>query len=176
MKTTNFNLLKWLCSIVMVAMGFSSCKDAEPDDIYFAYGTPTCDYKISGVVKNEKYKPIPGINVVFQARKGGIMQDVLVMETDKDGKFETDYFDSEDIYITEIKFIDIDGEENYGDFEEKSIRAWGMTRNQVEEGDGDWYSGKFDLYDEIRLKKKPVEDTTEPEAPAEEEGNEETEE
>ena len=173
MKTTNFNLLKWLCSIVMVAMGFTACKDEGPEETYSMYGTPTSDYKISATVTDENGKAIPGINVVVRGSKlTSEVIDGLILVTDKKGKIETDYFNSEDFYATELLFTDVDGPDNGGEFEDKTIRVWRMQRTQVEPQDG-WYSGKFDLYEDVKLSLKPAE---EPEAPADTEDNTDTEE
>ena len=168
MKTKDFKLLKWLCSMVMVAMGFTACSKDEPEEVYYMYGTPTCDYKISGIVKDAKYKAIPGINVVLQKSNNGIKEDVMTIKTDKDGKFSTEYFNSEDVDIAYVKFTDVDGPENGGEFEDKTISAWGMFRTKVGEGNG-WYSGKYDLYDEIKLKLKPEDSAENDDSPKTEE-------
>ena len=169
MKTKDFKLLKWLCSMVMVAMGFTVCSKDEPEDVYYMYGTPTCDYKISGIVKDRKYKAIPGINVVLQKSNNGVKEDFMTLTTDKDGKFSTEYYNTEDVDIAYVKFTDVDGDENGGEFEDKTISAWGMFRTQVEEGDGSWYSGKIDLYDEILLNLKPEDSAENDDTPYNEE-------
>lgn len=172
MKLKDFNFLKWLCSIVMIAMGFVACSEDESDDIPVMYGTPTSDYKISGTVQTEKGKPIEGINVIFQGRNGGKPKDVLIIETDEDGKFSTEYINSFDTDIYYLKFVDVDGAENGGEFEEKTISVYDMQRTQVEKGEG-WYRGKLEYYDDIELDLKPVEST---DAPADSEENPDVEE
>jgi 16S rRNA (guanine(966)-N(2))-methyltransferase RsmD len=107
--------------MVMMAMGFTACSKDEPEEVYYMYGTPTCDYKISGIVKDAKYKAIPGINVVLQKSNNGIKEDVMTITTDKDGKFSTEYFNSEDLHIDYVKFTDVDGPENGGEFEDKTF-------------------------------------------------------
>lgn len=173
MKTTNFNLLKWLCSIVMVAMGFTACKDEGPEEIPAMYGTPTSDYKISATVTDENGKAIPGINVVVRGSKlTSEVIDGLILVTDKKGKIETDYFNTSKFRATELLLTDVDGSDNGGEFEDKTIAVAGMQSTKVAEGEG-WYKGKFDYYKDIKLSLKPAE---EPEAPADTEDNTDTEE
>lgn len=62
-------------------------------------------------------------------------------------------------------YIDADGPENGGHFEDKTVFTHQMDRTQVKDGES-WYTGMFELSAEIKLSAKPAEQ------PDDESGNE----
>jgi hypothetical protein len=65
-----------------------------------------------------------------------------------------------------VRFADVDGEENGGEFEEHIKDAYACHEtNKIEEGDGSWYSGGYEVkVGEITLEPK----SNDSEEPAEE--------
>ena len=159
---TDFRFFSWLYTAIIALLGFAGCSD-DPGSMADMYGVPTADYKYMGKVTDENGNPIKGINVVFQKHSyGDVAPEVFRIETDKDGRYSTDYLkwglSSEDIY--QALYTDVDGEENGGHFEDKIIETYKMEKEKIGEGNG-WYNGKFELTTEVKLKAKPAEDNDE---------------
>ena len=151
MKTKDFKLLKWLCSMVMVAMGFTACSKDEPEDFRAAYGTPYGEYKYEGIVTDEEGNPIQGINVTVQEYNDPI-KNLTVVETDKSGKFTTDYIKWGAGGKQTLIFTDIDGDANGGDFEEVSFNIHSLNNKvKIEDGEGDWDNGKWKVTADVEL-------------------------
>lgn len=151
MKTKDFKLLKWLCSMVMVAMGFTACSKDEPEEISVMYGTPYGEYKYEGIVTDEEGNPIQGINVTVQEYNYSI-NNLTVVETDKSGKFTTDYIKWGTGGRQALIFTDIDGDANGGDFEEMSFNIHSLNNKvKIEDGEGDWDNGKWKVTADVEL-------------------------
>ena len=155
----NFKLFSWLCTAIVSLLGFAACDKEIPSA---AYGSPSADYKYMGTVTDEDGNPIKGINVVFQKQgfNGIIPPEILRIETDKNGKYETDYIHWNSGGIDQVTYTDVDGEENGGHFEDKTIAIYKMDKQKTGEGSG-WYQGKYIFSSEIKLEAKPAEDNNE---------------
>ena len=102
------------------------------------YGTPHCDYRVSGKVVNEDGEPVAGIEVSDPYEFNGV-KDV----TGADGKFS---IESDGIsYPDKLIVKDIDGEEN-GLYRDKEAPLGKFT--QVKKGSG-WYSGFYEAQDVV---------------------------
>ena len=158
----HFRFFSWLYTAVIALLGFAGCSD-DPSSMADMYGVPTADYKYMGKVTDENGNPIKGINVVFQKHSyGDVAPEVFRIETDKNGRYSTDYIHWDTGGISQILYTDVDGEENGGHFEDKVAQTGYMKKEKTGAGDG-WYAGKYILSDEIRLYHKPAEDNTEEE-------------
>ena len=158
----HFRFFSWLYTTVIALLGFAGCSD-DPGSMADMYGVPTADYKYMGKVTDENGNPIKGINVVFQKHSyGDVAPEVFRIETDKNGRYSTDYLkhslSSEDIY--QVLYTDVDGEENGGHFEDKIIETHKRDKHKTGEGNS-WYKGKFILSTEVKLEAKPSEDNDE---------------
>ena len=140
-------VIKWLCVAVLGVMGFSACSD-DPMGGAAAYGSPTADYKYMGTVTDEAGNPIEGINVIMSGNILGMPNVQLKTESYNGEKsnFSTGIFSTADTHIATIDFVDVDGEENGGEFEEHIKDAYACHEtNKIEEGDGSWYSGGYEV-------------------------------
>ena len=139
-------IIKFWDKIVVVLLGllgiFNSCE--KPCE----YGTPLGEYKLNGIVTDkETANPIQNIQVVrFRNSDYG---DTLY--TDAEGKYAFHDFSFGEFHL---KFEDIDGEENGGEFKTKEIKTKLTQADQVEKGDGKWNDGKFVKTVNIELEKK----------------------
>ena len=155
MKPTYSRPIIWICSLIMTALGFAGCSDDEDTIVADEYVTPYADYKYMGTVTDENGKPIEGINVVFQKHGYKNYPELFRIETDKSGKYETDYLDwtmgANAAY--QVLYTDIDGEENGGHFEDKILEIHKMDKTKIKDGEH-WYQGMFDLSAEVKLSRK----------------------
>ena len=107
------------------------------------YGMPHASFELKGTVTDNVTQPIQNIRVVrpfgYEDIYGGIPGDTIY--TDKDGKyaFAFEGFPSQKY---QLKFEDIDGEENGGLFQTKEIEGEFTQTDLVEKGKG-WYDGKY---------------------------------
>ena len=75
------------------------------------------------------------------------------LTTDKDGKFESEYYNETNTHIAKIEFTDIDGELNGGEFASASINPSEMESTKVKENDthDKWYRGQFERKANVKL-------------------------
>ena len=118
---------------ILVILGFASTVSCGPD-IVCMYGTPTMDFEVSGKAVNEDSAPVAGIKVSCYTDSRPDAPSVITAE---DGSFNI----SGTAINAVLKFEDIDGPENGGEFEEK-IEI--INVEQVQRGDGNWYMGKYE--------------------------------
>ena len=117
----------------------SSCS-AEED-----YGTPYAEFEIKGLVCDEQAAPLQGIAVIYD-------QDLIkpdTLYTGQDGRFliEGTMFPRNEM---QLRFMDVDGEQNGGLFQTKSVK---VKMEQVEQSLESWNYGKFVGETEVTLKK-----------------------
>ena len=165
---------KWkvehLLSGIMALLGFAACSsnDEEPE-IPSLYGVPSVTYRVIGSVTDEEGKPLENIQVILNDECANFYFDEEnnvfgidsttwkaipdTVYTDKNGGFSTHYVSSEIMQAIKIKFQDIDGEENGGEFETKELTQSDFEKKQLENGDG-WFQGEYELSKKITLKKK----------------------
>ena len=153
MKTKLYKLTRWLCTLLLGVLGFTSCeKEDEIGDTPAAYGTPTADYIFEGVVTDQAGNPIKGIEVQIDGSfEMGTLR-TLKHETAADGTYFTDIY-KECGFVRSITYTDVDGEENGGEFESLTIKPDDMEKLKLRDGEG-WYGGVFKLTAEVKLKNK----------------------
>lgn len=121
-----------------LGVSFTSC---------YAYGSPSADFAISGrVTSAESGKAIEGIEVIGEDSS-------YIVHTDVDGMY---YISDEDVFPPDsinLRFIDIDGESNGGEFSSKSETVK-FHRSDFKNG-RNWYRGKAtkELNVNLELKK-----------------------
>ena len=123
MKAKITKFANWLLTAVISLLGFSACDNGG---MMLMYGTPTFDYQADGRVVDEEGNPIEGIRVKvtlgneWSTKIDGTQVEGGVVYSGKDGSFTTKKF--EDIEIYSLTAIDVDGEENGGEFETQEVR------------------------------------------------------
>ena len=153
MKTILSNPLLWICSIILTALGFTGCSD-DPSIMAAEYGSPHADYKYMGTVTDKEGNPIEGIKVTLVGSSHKVSgPEVAVFTTNKDGKFESEYYNEMNTSIYKIDFTDTDGELNGGEFASTSIKTSEMESTQTKENDthDKWYRGQFERKAEVKL-------------------------
>ena len=109
---------------VIGMLGCSSCEEHSDE-----YGTPITYFRYWGTVTDEAGNPIEGINVIMSGRILG-MPNVQLKTESYDGEksnFSTGIFSTADTHIATIDFVDVDGEENGGDFQSVTITPQDMV-------------------------------------------------
>ena len=148
----NFKLINWLCATIISLLGFSACKAEK--EILYEYGSPYADYKYMGTITDEDGNPIQGIKATLVGSSNIISgREIAVLTTDKDGKFESEYYNEANTHIAKIEFTDIDGELNGGEFASASINPSEMESTKVKENDthDKWYRGQFERKANVKL-------------------------
>jgi putative lipoprotein (rSAM/lipoprotein system) len=97
------------------------------------YGDPAAEYEVRGIVAdNETSKPIQNIKVV--STNG------YTMYTDTEGKYAVhDISYGTGAFDSQVKFEDIDGEENDGDFETQEIDVKFTKADRLKRGKPEKY-------------------------------------
>ena len=124
MKNLINKLIRLLCVSVIGLLGFSSCEEHSDE-----YGTPIINFRYWGIVTDEAGNPIEGINVIMSGNILG-MPNVKLKTESYDGEkynFSTGIFSTADTHIATIDFVDVDGEENGGDFQSVTITPQDMV-------------------------------------------------
>lgn len=138
-KTIVIQLNSFLISLIGI-LGFSAACVKEP---LVAYGTPSADFIVNGVVKDQANQPISNIKVVMN--RDSINTDVLGKFTLKNRTFPANQ-------TFNVKLRDIDGTAN-GSFRDKDTTIV-FNDNTFTNGDGFWYKGKVEKSVEIKLTSK----------------------
>jgi len=127
-------LITKILNYVLVLLGFATTTSCDGLSVVCEYGTPTMDFEVSGKVVNQKSVPIAGIKVSCH-----VFTDpgIVTALTAEDGSF----FISGTSISPTLTFEDIDGPENGGEYSDKTEE---IKVEQVEKGDGKWYSGKYE--------------------------------
>jgi putative lipoprotein (rSAM/lipoprotein system) len=112
------------------------------------YGTPTVNYQVKTRVVDSEGNPIKGIEVTVSEIEDFNHSWAYVLETttQEDGTLANSltqrWRDVNELYI---KLTDIDGKENGGEFEELVQSVDVNYNNKVEQGDGSWYRGCYEV-------------------------------
>ena len=126
MKNLINKLIRLLCVSVIGMLGFSSCEEHSDE-----YGTPITTFRYWGTVTDEAGNPIEGINVIMSGNILGMPNVKLKTESymfdEETCVFYTGTFSSSDTHIETIDFVDVDGEENGGDFQSVTITPQDMV-------------------------------------------------
>lgn len=112
------------------------------------------NYCYWGSVVDEDGNPIKGINVIMNGMILGMSDVQYTTVTNEKGEFGSGSFSTLDTSIDTIDFVDVDGEENGGDFQSVTIQVKDMVEKQLSEGNEDWFLGTFAYIADIKLKKK----------------------
>jgi putative lipoprotein (rSAM/lipoprotein system) len=115
------------------------------------YGEPIASYELKGTVKNsETSRPIKHIQITAQINE--YRNDTLY--TDSRGQYSykfRDYLYDRPLYV---KFEDIDGEENGGEFVTQEMNISFNNADLVKKGKGNWDKGTFSKVQNIELELK----------------------
>ena len=148
MKNLINKLIRLLCVSVIGMLGFSSCEEHSDE-----YGTPITYFRYWGTVTDEAGNPIEGINVIMSGNILG-MPNVKLKTESYDGEkynFSTGIFSTADTHIATIDFVDVDGEENGGDFQSVTITPQDMVQESQFD---DMPATRLEYKATIKLKKK----------------------
>ena len=128
MRNLIYRVVRILCVSAIGLLGFSSCEEHSDE-----YGTPITSFQYWGYVADEAGNPIKGINVIMSGTINGMPNVQLKTESfmfDEDTSvFETGRFSMVDTHITTIDFVDVDGEENGGDFQSVTITPQDLVKS-----------------------------------------------
>ena len=128
MRNLIYRVVRILCVSAIGLLGFSSCEEHSDE-----YGTPITSFQYWGYVADEAGNPIKGINVIMSGTINGMPNVQLKTESfmfDEDTSvFETGRFSMVDTHITTIDFVDVDGEENGGDFQSLTITPQDLVKS-----------------------------------------------
>ena len=144
---------------LLTMLGYG-CSSEEPMDMYGViaeYGCPSADYIIKGTVMSEAGTPILGIKTslkqVVQTVTGSYVYGIDSVQTSELGAYQ---LKSNEMPAGFTKLIveDIDGEANGGEFLSDTLDIDYGKAVKLEEGDGKWYAGTFEISQDVKLKKK----------------------
>ena len=146
-------------------LGFS-CSLDEPEEYGtpVEYGAPHADYILKGTVTDEAGTPIQGIKTSLKEvyKDEGHIYGMDSIQTNPSGNYQFTYQLGSDFYgnplgSEHIKLIveDIDGEANGGEFLSDTLDIDYDKAVKTGEGDHHWYTGKFEITTDVKLKKKP---------------------
>ena len=120
----------------------------------FEYGSPHADFELKGTVTDvATAQPIKNIRVVrphfLDFESEYIPGDTIY--TDEKGQYAFTFGGDLRGGNYQLKFEDIDGEDNGGLFQTKEIEGQFTQADLVEKGDGRWYDGKFAKTEDVAL-------------------------
>lgn len=128
MRNLIYIVVRILCVSAIGLLGFSSCEEHSDE-----YGTPITSFQYWGYVADEAGNPIKGINVIMSGTINGMPNVQLKTESfmfDEDTSvFKTGRFSMADTHVTTIDFVDVDGEENGGDFQSLTITPQDLVKS-----------------------------------------------
>ena len=151
MKTKLSNAAQWILTAIISLLGFSGCSKEEP--MVCMYGTPTADYKAEGSVTDEEGNPIEGIKVKVELRGYyNNPSETKSVYSGGDGQFITPQYRNQE--IISLTAIDIDGGNNGGEFEDKTINLQGIKPTLDKSNADGWYQGVKTYNVDIQLTKK----------------------
>lgn len=161
MKVRFYHWYNAVLTALMSMLGYG-CSLEEPMDMYGTpviceYGAPTADYIVKGTVTDEAGKPIQGIKTslkqVWQTDADDHVYGIDSIQTSESGDFQ---LKSNEIPAGQTKLIveDIDGDANGGEFLSDTIDVDYKNAVKTKDGDGRWYSGVYEITQNVKLKKK----------------------
>ena len=159
MKKKRIITVRTLLSGVLAMLGFAGC--ANSADAPCEYGMPSVDYRVTGEVKDESGKPLPGIQVIVkdeallgkEGAKPYQRYEGDTIYTDSKGAFQSAMIVSSYLKEQEVIFNDVDGKENGGAFESVKMSFDALESKRIKKGEG-WHSGEYELKAKVQLKKK----------------------
>lgn len=149
------SVFRVVCVAVFCLLGFSSCDKEEE------VKTPTTTYfRYWGRVTDQAGNPIKGIHVIMSGTIMGMPNAQFKTETYMYGEDESIFMvgrwmSMEDTQIKTIDFVDVDGEENGGDFESVTITPQDMEPEYWDKDVNPKYrENNIEYKAEVKLKKK----------------------
>ena len=142
------SVIKFFDRIIVLLLGcfglLYSCEKPKPEyGMLVEYGTPSGEYVLKGIITDkETSNPIQNIQIVQYGD---------TIYTNAEGKYMLLGHGFNEFHI---RIKDIDSVENGGYFQSKEIEGGFTKEDQVEQGDGKWYDGKFVKTLNIELEKK----------------------
>jgi len=150
MKIMKKSFFRFFDKVILLLLGGSGMFSACMTD----YGMPYAEYEVKGTVTNSvTSQPIQNVRIVgphFSSVESGYVRGDTVY-TDENGKYAFALGGSS---TYQLKFEDIDGEENGGLFQTKKIEGTFTQADQVEKGKG-WYKGRFVKTEDVALEREP---------------------
>ena len=145
--------MKKFLYFVIAALGFGtvSCEESGlRGGNLDAYGTPHVDYRIMARVVDEDGTPIKGVAVVRDENVWGDYAEY----SDEQGAF--DYTKRSHYGLPNaVRFFDVDGKENGGEFKERVVA---VEFTQVKQGEA-WYVGAYEAnLGDITLERQEAEE------------------
>ena len=151
METNYSRHIIWLCLLFITALGFAGCSDDKDNDIPEVIHA---EYKYMATVTDKDNNPIKGIKVTLVGYNSFTSsQKVAEFITDKNGKFESEFYCEAEATVKIIEFADVDGEQNGGEFATTSINVSQMETTQIKESKNN-YLGAFKRSINIKLSPK----------------------
>ena len=158
--------MKRLIYFLMALLGFGSA-GCEPESYGVAeYGVPMVNYQLKTRVVDSEGNPIKDIEVTVSEIEDFNNSWAYVLETttQEDGTLANSrthgMMGGFKLYI---RLTDVDGEENGGEFEELVQSVNVNHLNKIEEGDGNWYRGCYEVkVGDIVLEPKGANEDEEP--------------
>ncbi|MCL2168329.1 MAG: radical SAM-associated putative lipoprotein, partial [Lentimicrobiaceae bacterium] len=139
-------IIKFFDKIIFILLGFSGIFYGCPK-----YGMPEANYELKGTVTNkETSRPVKHIQITSQIPH--YKSDTLY--TNSNGQYNHQFREFYLIEPLHLKFEDIDGEENGGEFISYEIDVDFSDAEQVKKGKGSWDHGSFLKIQNIELEKK----------------------
>ena len=153
---------RWYNAVLtaLLSMLGYSCSLDEPEEYgpnILEYGCPHADYILKGTVTDEAGTPIQGIKTslkdVYQTEKETQFFGIDSIQTNESGNYQLKYDGLPD-GRTKLVIEDIDGEANGGEFMSDTLDIDYNKAVKISEGDNHWYTGKFEVTTDVKLKKK----------------------
>ena len=140
MKTVKKSFFRFFDKIIVLLLGCSGvltgCEFYRDE-----YGMPSADFELKGTVTSSvTSEPLKNIRVIRSV--GYEKQSGDTIYTDGNGKYAYTFSGFPGLKFP-LKFEDIDGEANGGQFLTKEIEVTFTQADLEKKGDGHWYSGKF---------------------------------
>jgi putative lipoprotein (rSAM/lipoprotein system) len=151
MRTKCIEFFDKVIILLLSAVGFLTGCDEIGGGNVAEYGVPNADYELKGTVTDEiTSQSIQNIRVIRPVQS---LEYSDTTYTDKDGKYHFVFNDfPNDTY--QLKFEDIDGGENGGEFITAEVEGVFTKNDQVQKGNGHWYDGKFVKTHDITLNRQ----------------------
>ncbi len=117
-------------------------EDEEENRVPCMYGTPNIDISVAGRVTDTEGNPVCGIEVACDE---GVLDGRRRAYTDGEGRFL--YTNNIIPNSVKLRFSDIDGEENGGEFQTELVEVTFSEEHKTAEGDDGWNSGTYSRTD-----------------------------
>ena len=134
---------------LLAILGFTQC------EVAYEYGTPSADFIIKGTITDSiSSTPIPNIRIIRGDSTSYSYPLFDTIYTDVNGKYQTTAgaFPVESPTF-HLKIDDIDGAQNVGYFQRKTVEVVFTSSDLIEKKSG-WYAWKAQKTVYIKLKKK----------------------